>query len=442
MAAAEPENSNTRRGGAAPNPGDRANVGDRAVSAHSADPTAGHTAGDRTRAETVAESAKLSDSAGSSDDWDPRSPHVLGDQIAAYDEMRSRCPVAHSDYLGWSVFRHADVVAVVTDHDTFSSAVSNHPAVPNGFDPPRHGPYRRLVDTYFTPEHMRAFEPACTALARDLVSHVPRGLAVEFIAQFALEYALQAQRAWLGWPEYTVDALRHWTARNHRATLGRVREELDAVAAEFDATVRRVLADHRANESDSPVMAQLVREQIDSRPITDDEIVSILRNWTVGELGTMSASVGILVAYVAEHPQLQNELRREPHRLPSAVDEILRMHSPLIANRRVTTRDVELGGRHIAAGERVNVNWASANRDETVFGDPDDYQPERNAAANVLYGRGIHDCPGAPLARLELRVVMEELLAATTSITRSGTAAHDYAAYPASGYRTLPIVLT
>lgn len=377
------------------------------------------------------------------DDWNPRSHNVLGNQIAAYDDMRARCPVAHSEHLGWSVFRHADVVAVITDHDTFSSAVSSHPAVPNGFDPPQHTPYRQLVTGYFTPEHMAAFEPVCRNLARDLVSRIPRGEEVEFIAQFALEYALQAQRAWLGWPDYTVDALRHWTARNHLATLHREREELNAVAAEFDATVRRVLADHRARPTavDNPadVTSLLLSEHIDGRPITDEEIVSILRNWTVGELGTMSASVGILVAYLAEHPALQREIRRNPAGLDAALDEILRMHSPLIANRRVATRDVVLGGRTITAGERVNVNWASANRDETVFGNPDEYQPERNAANNVLYGRGIHDCPGAPLARLELRIVIEELLAATSLIAPVKSAGHDYAAYPASGFRTLPI---
>lgn len=383
------------------------------------------------------------------DDWDPRSPEVLSNQIAAYDEMRLRCPVAHSDYLGWSVFRHEDVVAVVTDHETFSSEVSKYPAVPNGFDPPRHGPYRDIVNRYFTPEHMDAFEPVCRTLARGLVSRVPRGRPVEFIADFALEYALQAQRAWLGWPDYTVDALRHWTARNHRATLARNREDLNSVAAEFDAAVRRVLADHRSHPDTKSgeaedVTSQLLRERLDGSPLTDEELVSILRNWTVGELGTISASVGILVAYLAEHPSLQEQLRRDPADIPAAVDEILRMHSPLISNRRFVTRDVELGGRRIAAGERVNVNWASANRDEAVFGDPDAYEPVRNAADNVLYGRGIHDCPGAPLARLELRIVVEELLAATDSITKPAgappdAAAQDYASYPASGFRTLPI---
>jgi cytochrome P450 len=243
-----------------------------------------------------------------------------------------------------------------------------------------------------------------------------------------------------------VDALRHWMARNHRATLARDREALNAIAAEFDGVVRRVLDDRRALDRDAveeaqDVTSQLMRERIDGVPLSDDELVSILRNWTAGELGTMAASVGIIVDYLARHSALQQELRTEPEKLPDAIDEILRMHPPLVANRRVATRDVVLGGRSIAAGDRVTVIWASANRDERCFGDPDDYQPGRNGADNLLYGRGIHDCPGAPIARLELRVAMEELLASTTSIEIAGQYAPDFARHPASGFRTIPIVL-
>ena len=284
-------------------------------------------------------------------DWDPRDPAVLSDQIRAYDQMRARCPVAYSDYLGWSVFRHDDIVAVVGDHETFSSAVSSHPAVPNGFDPPKHGPYRTVVDHYFTPEHMLAFEPVCRQVARDLIARLSLGVPVEIISMFALEFALEAQRAWLGWPAYTISALRHWTAQNHRATLARDREALDAVAAVFDSTVRRVLDDRRAlgaAATENDITSQLMREQVDGVPLNDQELVAILRNWTVGELGTMSASLGILIDYMARHPGLQEELRGAPHRLAGAIDEILRIHSPLVANRRVATRDVSLGGRTIS----------------------------------------------------------------------------------------------
>src|SRR5699024_3055443 len=123
--------------------------------------------------------------------------------------------------------------------------------------------------------------------------------------------------------------------------------------------------------------------EVKGRVLNDEEIVSILRNWTVGELGTMAASVGILVNYLANRPSLQQQLRQRPSDLPVAIDEILRIQAPLISNRRVTTQPVELGGRRLAAGERVTLMWASANRDEAVFGDPDEFRLDRDPAENL-----------------------------------------------------------
>ena len=100
-------------------------------------------------------------------DWDPRSAEVLCDQRAAYDAMRERCPVAWSDYLQWSLFRHEDVVRALHDHETFSSAASRHLSVPNGMDPPEHTVYRRLVEPYFAAARVDAFEPSCRQLAAD-----------------------------------------------------------------------------------------------------------------------------------------------------------------------------------------------------------------------------------------------------------------------------------
>ncbi|MBX3098579.1 MAG: cytochrome P450 [Salinibacterium sp.] len=381
-------------------------------------------------------------SAKQTDDWDPRGPGALADPTQAYDAMRGTCPVAHSEYLGWSVFRHSDVVAVVEDHASYSSRVSaRHPAVPNGYDPPQHGRYRDLVDHYFHPDDVNTFEPLFSSIASELAAELPGdGSEIEFIDRFALTYALQTQRAWLGWPDYFAVALREWVTRQHSATLSGDRQALADVARDFDGVVSRVLAEWRARPSPADdITSRLLREQIDGVPLSDDEIVSILRNWTVGELATMSASVGILVDYLARHPQLQERLRHAPEDLPAAIDEILRIHAPLSSNRRVTTRAVELGGRYIDAGERITISWASANRDEAVFGDPDEYRPHENAPHNLLYGRGIHDCPGAPLARLELRVAIAELLAATRQIALSLDTPPVVAAYPASGFRTLPV---
>jgi cytochrome P450 len=374
-------------------------------------------------------------------DWDPRSPAVLDDQIAAYDQMRSRCPVAYSDYLHWSLFRHADVMRVLNDHDTFSNAVSSHLSVPNGMDPPEHTRYRKIIEPYFGPQRMQAFEPVCREIAVDLAKCLPAGGEIELMGEFAQNFALRVQCAFMGWPGALHEPLRQWILKNQAATLGGHRAAAAAVALEFDVYIRELLNLRREAGSAAPddPTTRLLTERVGDRFLNDDKIVSIVRNWTVGGLGTISASVGILAHYLAERPDLQQQLHKQSSQLPAAIDEILRIHAPLIANRRVTTRAVEIGGRKIAAGERLTLIWASANRDEAVFGDPDEFRLDRDPSQNLLYGAGIHVCPGAPLARLELRILMEELLARTRRIALVPGKPAVKAMYPASGFSALPL---
>ena len=374
-------------------------------------------------------------------DWNPRSPAVFNDQILAYDAMRRNCPVAYSDYLWWSLFRHGDVLRVLQDHETFSNAASNHLSIPNAMDPPEHTPYREIIESYFSPERMRAFEPLCREISESLVANQPRGEAFELMAGFAQPFALRIQCSFMGWPDSLHEPLREWIARNHRATRAGDRSAMAQIAVEFDGHIKQQIVRRRDAGQDAPddVTSRLSHEHIHGRPLSDEEIVSIVRNWTVGELGTIAASVGILVHYLAEHPALQAELRRHPGKLPPAIDEILRIHAPLIANRRVTTCPVDLGGHSLQAGERLTLIWAAANRDEAVFGDADRFDPERNAKHNLLYGAGVHVCPGAPLARLELRVIMEALLAGTSDITVDAGGLPERASFPASGFVSLPV---
>lgn len=377
-------------------------------------------------------------------DWDPRAPEVLEDQVAAYDELRGRCPVAHSEYLGWSVLGHADVSTVLADPDTFSNVVSRRLTVPNGMDPPEHTAYRALNDPYFTPERMAAFEPTCRRIARDLVAGLPRSPERAPIMALARTYALRVQSAFLGWPAELEAPLAAWTAANTEATLHRDRERLGHLAIEFDGHIRTLLHERRALGAAAPadITTELIGQDVLGRPVTDAELVSLLRNWTVGELGTIAASVGIIVDLVSRRPEVQDLLRSDPDRIEEANEELLRIHGPLPTNRRRTTRDVELGGRTIPAGDIVTVVWPSANRDEAVFEDPDEFRLDRDPALNLLWGAGIHGCPGAPLARLELRVVLEELLAATTRIEPVDDAPPARAAYPGSGFTRLPVLLT
>jgi cytochrome P450 len=365
-------------------------------------------------------------------EWDPDSPLARENQSELCDELRRRCPVAYSDSLGWSLFRHEDVVRALNDPETFSNTVSVHVSVPNGMDPPQHTEYRRVIEPYFSSDRMEALEPRCRAIAREMIASLPEG-EVDVMENFADEFALQAQCAFLNWPVELHRPLRDWVRRNHAATRSRDRAQMTAVAFEFDRHIRGVLDARRvAGFDESDIASELLREQVNERNLTDEEIVSILRNWTVGELATISACIGILVGFLAEHADVQTQLRTTSTQLPAAIDEILRIDSPLMTSRRVTACSVEIAGREIPAQERITLMWGSANRDEHVFEQPDQFRLDRNAALNLLYGAGIHVCPGAPLARLELRVLMQELLDAV-EIAPSARDRPTRAVYPASG---------
>lgn len=370
-------------------------------------------------------------------DWDPRAPEEFADQVRAYDELRERCPVAHSEYLGWSLLRHDDVAAAAADHVTFSSRVSAYLSVPSGMDPPEHSAHRRINERYFTPDRMSRLEPELRRIAGELVDALPRAVPVELMEHLAEPYALRAQSAFMGWSEVN-GTLSAWARRNHAATISGDRTATAAVAREFDEHIRAVLARRRVVPADD-VTTELLGETVGGRALTDEEIVSVIRNWTAGELGTIAASVGILAHALATRPDVRAHLTARPADIGPATDELLRITPPLIANRRVTTCPVLVGGRAIEPGERVTLLWASANRDESVFGDPDEFRLDRDPAANLLYGTGIHACPGAPLARLELRVLVEELLARTTVLTAVEAAVPAH--YPAGGLATVTMVL-
>lgn len=370
-------------------------------------------------------------------DWDPHSGPMLDNQIAAFDGLRRECPVAMGAHGYVTLLRHDDVLHVLHDPATFSSAVSRYPSVPNGMDPPAHGTFRAIIEPYFNPSAMAAFEPTCRQIAARLVRRLPADGAVDLVTSFAELFALQVQCAFMGWPEDLHQPLHQWTRKNHAAIRARDEGAMGAVAFEFDGTIRKLLHQRRQAGAAAPddVTTLLMREQVHGRPLATEEIVSIIRNWTVGELATIAASVNIVAYYLAEHAELQQELRGKPALLPAAIDEILRMHGPLVMNRRITTRPVTIRGHALPAGQRVAIIWPSANRDEAVFGDPDQLRLDRDPALNLLYGAGIHVCPGAPLARLELRVIMQALLEHTRLSTVAGHTPVR-ATYPASGYAT------
>lgn len=384
-------------------------------------------------------------------DWDPKSELADRDQLAVYDEMRNRCPVAYSESQGWSIFRHGDITKILDDHRSFSSAVSQHLSVPNGMDPPEHTAYRRMIERYFVPDRIAAFEPNCRQIAEELIDSVivgGGGNDVEVMSALATQFAARSQCKSLGWPVSLHAQLIQWVGRNQQAIRDSDRPAMSLLAREFEAIVDEQIdqriAEQNAGQTDAQadITASLMQEHVHGRKLSSEELSSILRNWTVGEIGTIAASIGILVNHLAQSSELQQQLRAVPSQLATGIDEILRVHNPLVINRRITTCPVEIQGRKIDAGQRISLNWVSANRDEDVFEDADQIRLDRDASRNLLYGAGIHVCPGAPLARMELRVFLESLFDRTTWFAPQAGESPVYASYPASGFSTLLVRFT
>lgn len=372
---------------------------------------------------------------------------IWADQRSAYDTMRAGCPVArHGD--SWLILGHAEVVTAATDPETFSSAVTERRAIPNSLDGAEHAAYRTVVDRFLTPERVAREEPRCRAHAVAIIEGLPRGETVKTIGMVGVPFAVRSQSTWLGWPPELEKELVSWMKENHAATRSGDRSRTAAVAERFDRMIHALLEPRRGVPVTdvTDVTGELMHETVHGRPLTDEEIVSILRNWTAGDLGSLATSVGVIVHFLAASPAVQRQVRAlvaagDTAALEAAVEEILRIDDPFVSNRRRATRDVDLGGERIPAGARVLLNWTAANRDPLVFGDPDRYDPEAHAGANLVFGVGPHVCPGRALTLMELRVITEELLSRTTWIEPAPDRPSVRETPPVGGWARVPVVL-
>ena len=373
--------------------------------------------------------------------WEPLSEPVLADQRSVYDRMRVACPIAESP-RGVTLFRHGDVVAAAADPATFSSAASSHRMVPNSLDRPEHTAFRGAIDNFFTSECMRALEPRIRGIAHEIVCALPRGATVDAVTDIGYPLAARAQADWLGWQGIEGELLA-WMAENHAATRSRDRSQAAAAAAAFDEIVLAQVRRRRqmGNAAPKDPTTELLTTTVDGELLPDADIVSILRNWTAGDLGSMAAAVGVVLYFLATHPEVQEALRAHPDHLAPAINEMLRIDDPFLVSRRMTTVATQVAGSRLKPGTRIYLNWTSANRDETMFGDSDAYRPKENAAHNLVYGIGVHACPGRPLATLELSVTLQTLLGLTAHIELATNTKPVRETYPLGGWRRVPLRL-
>lgn len=377
---------------------------------------------------------------------------------SATDEQREAGPVARTPEGIWVVLGHDEAEDVADDDVSFSSAVSRFLQVPNGLDGDEHAAFRAATDHFFAADEMAAFEPTLRRIAKDLVWELTvdvgaDGTEVDAVAAIGAVFAVRAQTAWLGWPSALETELLQWMVDNHEASRSRQLERTAEVAARFDALIRSVIEPRRAAGAYSPddVTTRLLHQSVHlpdpevpgstDRALRDDEVVSILRNWTGGDLGSLALCVGVLLMALSTKPQLVHRLRVGTYEEAVAItDELLRIDSPFVSNRRVATCPVTVAGYEIAEGDRLLIHWTSANRDERTFPNPDAFDPGANAPRNLVYGTGAHVCPGRPLATLELVVALQEILAAA-DVSPAPTAGEREIA-PVGGWASAPIVLT
>ena len=392
------------------------------------------------------------------EDWNPRDERVLENQTAAFDEQRRECPVAYSEFLGWSLFRHQDVVNAVDDPESFSSQ-SRHIQIPNGMDPPEHSRYREIIEQFFSPQWLNDQEPRSRELASNLLDSLTGITKIDFMESFVHPYALQSLCDFIGWPRETWEFLRGWTHGNQRAALARNRDVSAALAHDYSSYVQEGIDTRREADTDDDfiernvksrrtssssdgedIISQLMRLELDGERLTDEQIINITRNWTAGH-GTVAAALGIIVHALAQDSDLQQRLRDDPRLISAAIEEIPRTNGPLVANRRTTTREVEIGGRTIPEGAKTSLMWIAANRDPDAFENPQTIDLDRDPSHNLLYGHGIHYCIGAELSRLELRVAIEELLNRTEEISLNPEGPRNLMVYPSNGFQELSMDL-
>jgi hypothetical protein len=307
-------------------------------------------------------------------------------------------------------------------------------------DPPEHTAYRDPLEPYFRSDRMASFEPRSRQIAGDLLDGLVERTEVEAIRDFVDPFAHKALCAFTGWPVDDWNRISGWTHGNQDAAFRRDRDAGARLAGEFAEYVTDILRARRSDVSSSDLMGDLVRTRVHDEALDDEQIVSLLRTWTASH-GTVAAALGIVVRELAEDPELQTKLRAEPNLLDAAIWEILRADGPLVANNRTTTQDVEISGQAIGAGEGISLIWIAANRDPAVFTDPDRVVLDRDRGRNLLFGAGIHRCLGEPLALLNLRVGVEELLRRFNRFEIAPSRAPHRNVYPSNGLTSLPLWL-
>jgi cytochrome P450 len=362
-------------------------------------------------------------------DFAPDRPEFfLGDPHAAFRRLRREDPLPWYEGSGgaWCVLKHADVVAVSREPRRFTStrgiqigldSITDRPlGLPRTIlemDPPEHNRYRKLVIGAFTPHATQRLETMVRHIARECVEAIEPDATTDLVEALAVPLPMYVIAEMLGVPRSDRPAFKRWSDAMIEAGGGRRSAVTDAALGEMLRYFAAVLGERRRAPKDD-LVSNLARAEIEGRRLADPEILMFCVTLLAAGNETTRNLISGGALLLMRNPDQRRRLLAQRHLLPNAVEEMLRWWTPVHSFTRSATRDTELRGRRVAAGDVLLLLYASANRDEEIWGDEADrFDVARDHATHrhLAFGFGEHLCLGAPLARLEARVLFEELLA-------------------------------
>ena len=352
--------------------------------------------------------------------------HVLRNPFPAYAEMRDTGPVVWLPRNGfWAVVRYAEARAVLNDHERFVSgrgvgfnAQFNQVRASSiiASDPPRHDVLRSVLSERLGPRALKDVEQLIRARASALVEDVAGRDSFDAVTEFAEIFPVQVVGELIGVPEDSRSHLLRWAngafnafgPPNERTAAG-----LQAIEEQFEYIRTIATRDQLAPGS----MGAALYEAADAGVISEADCLPLLSAYLTAGMDTTVNALAAMIHLFGTHPDQWRELVETPGLAGSAINEVLRLEAPALMFSRVAATDVEIGGARIGEGDRVAIVYASANRDERQYPDPDRFDVRRNPAGHLTFGAGLHVCAGQFLAKTELRAVLEALIAQVATIT-------------------------
>jgi cytochrome P450 len=356
------------------------------------------------------------------DEWvehhfDHLSPELAREFHPTLARARSRCPVAHSDAYGgfWVVTRYEDVLRIAQDWKTFSSELgitvpappSSMKILPVTIDPPLQRTFKRLIDVHFTPAKVGEWtEPTRGLVNRLIDGFIGRG-ECDFMADFARPFpGLAFFGLALHAPADDLEEVNRYATMASRTHLPESRECLLKLAGWIGRFIER----RRIEGPRGDVVDAVMNAEIEGRPITREEAIGTIQLLILGGLETTAGVLGATIMRFGKQPEIPALLRSRPELIPQAIEELLRLDGSFVCIGRTARHDAEIDGHKVKAGERVIIYWASANRDDAEFTEPDAFDPGRLRNRHIAFGAGPHRCAGSNLARMNLRIAVQEIV--------------------------------